>query len=146
LLAEISRLGQAVPKLKQRPKVIDSWLLVHLYAARLEALYADFAVRSGFQVEAPPTPAGGSDGRGGRNRGGLGDGPYLGQHGKFCLLILEERGNVVRYLRRFANRDTDEPTAHYFGGSTSIVYVTTPDTRWDATKTEGACTATWSTA
>jgi hypothetical protein len=136
LLAEIGRLAQQLPKLKQRPKVVDSWLLVHLYAARLEALYADFAARTGWKVEAPPTPAGGSDGRGWSERGGVGSGPYLGQHGKFCLLIVEQRSELARYLQRFAGRKTDEPAAHYFKGSTSIVYVTTPDTRWDALRTE----------
>jgi hypothetical protein len=136
LLAEIGRLAQQLPKLKQRPKTVDSWLLVHLYAARLEALYADFANRTGFKVEAPPTPPGGSDGRGWSDRGGLGKGPYLGQHGKFCVLILDQRADVARYLRRFGGRNAEEPTAHYFMGSTSLVYVTTPDTRWDALKTE----------
>lgn len=136
LLDEIGRLAQHLPRLKQRPKVVDSWLLVHLYAARLEALYADFAARSAWKVEAPRTPAGGSDGRKWEERGGLGKGPYLGQHGKFCLLILEQRGDVARYLRRFAGRETEEPAAHHFTGSTSLVYVTTPDTRWDALKTE----------
>ena len=136
LLAEIGRLAEQLPKLKQRPKTVDSWLLVHLYAARLEALYADFAARSGWQIEAPQTPPGGSDGRRSAERGAVGAGPYLGQHGKFCLLIVEQRGDLARYLRRFAGRNTEEPAAHFFKVSTSVAYVTTPDTRWDALKTE----------
>ncbi len=136
LAEEVTELAAHLPKLRRRPKEVDSWLLLHLYARRLEALYADFQKRSGWTTEAPPTPAKGSDSRGWQGRGGLGAGPYLGQHGKFAVLILEQKGDVERYFRRWANRNLEEPSAHHFLGTNSLVFVTTPDTRFDALKTE----------
>lgn len=138
LNAEVDALLAKLPKAK-RPKTVTSWLLVHLYAQRLEALYADFCKRTGFVDQAPACVDGrGLDGRGFHDRGGLGKGPYLGQHGKFCLLLLPRRSDLARYLRHWGKREAEEPLAHHFLESNSLVFVTTPDIRTDGLSTERA--------
>lgn len=138
LLAEFKAIGAKLPKFKPGRRV-DSWQLVHLYAQRLEALYADFCKRIGYVDEAPPCVDGkGQDGRGFDARGGLGKGPFLGQHGKFCVLMVEKRGDLARYLRRFAGRDEEEGACHHFLASNSLVLVSTPDIRTGALSTDRA--------
>lgn len=137
LLDEVKEMGRTIPRFKRRPRAVDSWMLVHLYARRLERIYAEFCQRVGFADAAPAVTGGASiDGRGWRDRGGLGVGPYLGQHGKYVVLILEQRGEIERYLRRFAGRNMDQPTSHHYLDSNTLVYLTTPDARWEALKTE----------
>ncbi|MBK8099405.1 MAG: hypothetical protein IPK26_20040 [Planctomycetes bacterium] len=138
LSAEIDALMAKLPKAK-RPKTITSWLLVHLYAQRLEALYADFCKRTGFVDQAPPCKDGrGLDGRGFQERGGIGKGPYLGMHGKFCLLLLPRRSDLARYLRHWGKREAEEPQAHHFFESNSLIFVTTQDIRTEGLSTERA--------
>jgi hypothetical protein len=136
---EIDALAATLPKLRPRPKVVSSWLLAHLYAQRLEALYADFCRRIGWKDAAEPCKDGkGTDGRGWAERGGLGNGPYLGQYGKFCFLLFEKKADLARYLRQFAKRELDHGAQHHFLGSNSLLYVTTPDIRSGGLSTERA--------
>jgi hypothetical protein len=128
-----------LPKFKGKPKTVSSWLLVQLYAQRLEAAYADFCKRAGYVDDAPACTDGkGLDGRGFQGRGGLGKGPFLGQHGKFCLLILPRRSDLARYLHHWGKREAEEPVAHHFLKSNSLVYVTTTDVRTEGLSTERA--------
>lgn len=135
---EVRALSARLPEIKRSQQTLGSWLLVHLYAQRLEALYADFCGRVGFVDEAPPCEDGkGHDGRTARGLP-LGTGRYLGQHGKYCLLILERRSDLARYFRAFAERDAIEGTCHHFASSNSLVFVTTPDIRTGGLETERA--------
>jgi hypothetical protein len=136
LQEEIATLARKLPELKHC-KQIDSWVLVHLYASRLEELYADFEKRIGCEEPAvlDKTP---SDGRGWPTRGGLGRGPYLGQYGKYCVLVLEQNGDVVRYMARFAQRQVTGPVSHHFLKSNTLLYIATPDLRTRSLSTERA--------
>jgi hypothetical protein len=140
LADEIDRLAKRLPAVKkQKGKPVTSWLLVHLYAQRLEALYADFCRQAGFADAAPPCVEGrGHDGRGFAARGGLGHGPYLGQHGKYCLLIFGLQSGLARYMGHFAQRDVKESVCHHFLESNSLVFVTTPELRTGALHAERA--------
>lgn len=139
LAAEIKELQKILPKVRlPRRGGLDSWLLVHLYAQRLEALYADFCERTGYEDRAPAGTGHGHDGRGFEDRGGYGTGPFLGQHGKFCLLLVQERSDLARYLRRFGGREADQGTCHHFLESNTLLFVTTPDMRTKALSTERA--------
>jgi len=142
LKAEVDQWLAKLPRSRahrvKRPGKITSWLLVHLYAQRLEQLYAAFCRRSGFDDQAVAVDGHGHDGQGWEERGGMGKGPFLGQHGKYCLLVLEKRGDLARYLRRWADRQTEEGACHHFLESNSLVYVTTPDVRNKSLGTERA--------
>ena len=142
LNAEVDAWWKKFPRTRgvrvKKPKKVTSWLLVHLYAQRLEELYADFCRRSGYADEAPEPGDHGHDGQGWRDRGGIGKGPFLGQHGKFCLLVLERRSDLARYMGRWANRRIDQGSSHYFEESSSLLYIATPDTTNGALRPERA--------
>ncbi|MGE3175289.1 MAG: hypothetical protein AB7O97_21875 [Planctomycetota bacterium] len=138
LRKELLALGSVLPDFKLPNKKITSWHLVLLYAQRLEELYGDFRGRVGFTAEEPAPTGHGHDGRGFHARGSWGKGPWLGQHGKFVVLVLERRSDLARYLRRFAGREAEEGTCHHFVESNSLVFVTTPDVRTGALATERA--------
>lgn len=136
---ELDALAAKLPKARTRPKAVTSWLLVHLYARRLEDLYADFCKRTGWVDESPPCEGGrGHDGRASLKNGQLGQGKFLGQHGKFCVLIVSRRSDLGRYLRRYGNRDCSEPVSHHFIRSNSMLFITTPDIRSEGLGTERA--------
>ncbi len=94
---ELDRLREKLPKVPARPKTIDAWLRLHLLAQRLEGLYAEMSDVLGvtdedFPKEKPtelPLEY-------------RGEGPYLGQGGKFLVLVLDKPGALARYLGRFA--------------------------------------------
>ena len=67
---------------------------MHLFAHRLEALYADFAQRAG--VDAAWLEQ--------RDAG-----PHLGRDGKFVVLLFEQESHLGRYLRRFCDCRADRP-------------------------------------
>ena len=152
LNAEVDTWWEKVPRTRglriKRPKQVTSWLLVHLYAQRLEQLYEDFCRRTGFEDAVTAGDGDGHDGQGWRDRGGIGKGPFLGQHGKFCLLVLERRSDLARYMLRWGNRRTDHGTSHYFEESSSLLYVTTPDSTNGALRPERAlhCNIIYGTA
>lgn len=138
LQQEVDALAAKLPKLKPRPKEVSSWLLLHLYAQRLEALYGDFSARIGFLEPPAGAVPGDSSADGEAPKVALGQGPYLGQHGKFCLLVLPRRSDLGRFLRRFCGRISDDPVSHHAVRSRSMLFVTTPDVRSKGLSTERA--------
>jgi hypothetical protein len=91
--AELVELKKTLPKVKPTQK-IDPWLRAHLYAARLEKLYADFCQRFGIEPAdfAPPAPNA-------PHKPHMGEGAFLGQKDKFTVLLTEKRASLARYLR-----------------------------------------------
>ncbi|MEE2886906.1 MAG: hypothetical protein VX951_05695, partial [Planctomycetota bacterium] len=75
LLAEIKLLAKKLPGVKSKPRVLSRWLRLHMYADRLERLYADWQSILGVtdrdfpKADAPP-PANARD--------YMGRGPHLG--------------------------------------------------------------------
>jgi hypothetical protein len=122
----------------KRPSKLNAWFLAHVYAQRLEALYAEFCELTGFVGEVPVDGDTPTDGRGWDQRAVMGEGPFLGQYGKFCVLILDRRADLARYMRSFTGRETDEPTSHYFHDSSSHVFVTSPDVSYGALASDRA--------
>lgn len=99
LRAELRALAAVLPAVDADTKVVDGWLRAHLYARRLEALYAEFSKRLRVDpvalAAARPGSAYGSD--------YVGEGPYLGQPGKYQVLLLRDQASVASYLKNFAN-------------------------------------------
>ncbi len=95
LRAELARLALALPAVKPKTKVLDPWLRAHLYAQRCEDSWKRFLEL--LQVAESDFPAGpmqrGPDGR------YMGEGPFLGQRGKYELLILPSEAALTTFLK-----------------------------------------------
>lgn len=98
--AELERLAKKLPNVNTKVRRLDPWLRLHLYAMRCEETYTKFMERAGvteasFPKE-PNTLA--PDGK------YWGQGPYLGQHGKYLVLIFEKQSDFSRYLAMFIGK------------------------------------------
>lgn len=92
---ELKRLKQRLPGLKPPSRELDPWLRAHLYAQRLEELYADFLRLCGFAGGDFP-PAGAKPVPGSLY---MGKGPYLGQAEKFVVLLAAKRSTLGRFTQ-----------------------------------------------
>ncbi|MBZ0154465.1 MAG: hypothetical protein K8J09_23300 [Planctomycetes bacterium] len=104
---EVKLLRKTLPKLAERPKKIDPWLRVHLYAARCEKAYAEFQKLIG--VRDADFPAKGDTPP---------NGAYLGLPGKFLVLLFQKKSDMVRYMDRFCGRK-DERSMRYYHQKTN---------------------------
>lgn len=153
LRAELTALKKRVPGVKDRTKVLDRWLLAHLYAQRLEALYAEvqdlFGVSDADFLEPEVVPSGGAategaaGGDGASGTGGPGgedDGaaaersgeppppaPYLGQRDKYCVLLLGSSSALGRYAARWGLGGDPAPQALNFHRRGSLAFVTSSE-------------------
>jgi hypothetical protein len=96
LTEEFKALRRKLPKIPERPRTLDPWIRLHLYAQRAEAVYADFQKLLGVtdadfpgNGDAPP------------------HGPYLGLPGKHLVLLFQKKADLARYLERFTTRKGD---------------------------------------
>ncbi|HED64970.1 MAG TPA: hypothetical protein ENJ09_05370 [Planctomycetes bacterium] len=94
LRAELERLSKVLPSVKPKTKTLDPWLRVHLYAQRLEDLYA--RMLEILEVSQSDFPDGKSEWMIGTPY--FGDGPHLGEKGKYEVLILPDADDQVTFL------------------------------------------------
>ncbi len=113
---ELKALAEHLPRVKKNARTLEPWLRAHLYAQRAEQAYAQFQDMLGLQDQDFPTE---------RNtvgeRGYLGEGPYLGQPGKFLLLLFEKRSECGRYAKRYTDLDNDTGIRHTFERQGSLL-------------------------
>ena len=93
--AECEQLRLALPEVPDKPKLLDPWLRLHLYGQRLEELYAQMVTLFDVGDVTFPEPGTVWDMTGEY----WGEGPYLGQKGKFEILLLPSEGWHERWLR-----------------------------------------------
>ena len=95
ILAELTELQAKLPSIKPKTKLLDPWLRAHLYAQRLEQCLDAFIEL--IQVDLADFP----DGTKAWDLTGtyMGEGPYLGQKGKFEVLILPSEATYMSFLR-----------------------------------------------
>lgn len=103
---ELVRLNKRWSKFPARASRLDPWLRVHLYAARAEELYAEFARLTGHDAAS---------------------GTHLGQKGKFALLLLQKKADLVRYHDRFCNSKSEMSQRHYYDKTDQHGFVLTPE-------------------
>jgi hypothetical protein len=96
LQEELRVLHKRVPKIPEKPKKLDPWIRLHLYAQRVEAAYAEFQKLIG--VTDADFPAKGPKPR---------EGAYLGLPDKFLLLVFQKKSDMARYMDRFCGRKDD---------------------------------------
>jgi hypothetical protein len=92
--AELGRLAEVLPAVDPREKILDSWLRTHLYAQRLEDAWKRFLDL--MQVKESDFPDGSKpyDLRGKY----MGNGPYMGQKGKYEVLVVSSESTLANYL------------------------------------------------
>ena len=95
---EIDRLRDKLGKLKAPKRELDPWLRLHLYAQRLEELYAAFL--ADFEL----TEADFAD-----------KGPHLGQKRKFRVLLAERKSEYARHAAQYLDFVND--SSYRFGWS-----------------------------
>ena len=113
--AELARLREKLPAVPKRVRKLDPWLRLHLYAQRLEELYADFQEHMGVTD---------ADFAGLTLGGEMGDGPYLGQPEKFTVLLFERASSWGRYAQRYLRVSGDMPRRHNFTRRGTLFYGT----------------------
>ncbi|MCA8951302.1 MAG: hypothetical protein KDE27_17475 [Planctomycetes bacterium] len=92
---EVKAVRESVPKFPARVKKLGPWVQLHLYAWRLERLYADVEQMLGV-TDADFGP------------GNLPpNGKFLGLGDKFLVLLFEKTSDLSRYFDRFCNYKTD---------------------------------------
>jgi hypothetical protein len=93
--AELGRLALALPEVNPRAKTLDPWLRAHLYAQRCEDLWERFLGLLKIDLSLFPQTQ-----RSWNMQGKyMGEGPYIGQGGKFELLILPSEAALTTFLR-----------------------------------------------
>jgi hypothetical protein len=101
LFDELKRLKKRLPKIDDKPKRLDPWLRLHLYAQRAEELYAEFEQLLGV------TDADFGNGKESPH------GKYLGLPDKYLLLLLQKKSDLARYAQRFCGVQTERSYRHY---------------------------------
>lgn len=122
---EFERLREKLPTLpKKLPRTIDPWLRVHLYAQRCEDIYD--RVQELLGVTDEDFPAGRATMVNGEYRG---EGPYLGQRGKYVVLLTTKKSTLHRFANTWCdgNFQADSPIVHNFFANGSMLYGTSPE-------------------
>ncbi len=91
-----------IKKIKVKPRSLDRWLRLHLIAQRMEQHYE--LIQQWLGVKDEDFPADPSKVIIGETYMGMG--PYLGQTGKYLILVSESEGSMNDYLKNFTGRDT----------------------------------------
>jgi hypothetical protein len=119
---ELERLQTRLPEVKVKTKKLDPWLRLHLFAQRLEELYASFMSAFGLQESefptAPPDPKKKSAGP------YMGEGRYLGASSKFTVLLFDKRSHVGRYSLSYLGKSLGAPTRWHFEAVDSWLFLT----------------------
>ncbi len=120
---ELKELSKLLPSIKYKKiKVIDPWLRLHLYAQRLEKMYAELSEL--LQVADDSFPR--SPGL--KVRGEyMGEGPYLGHRSKFGVLLLGRKSGMGRYLGRFCGINNSQPQRFTFQGNDMMLFITSSE-------------------
>ena len=122
---EFERLREKMPLLPKRaPRTLDPWLRVHLYAQRCEDVYDEVQKVLGVTDESFPA---------GRNtlvKGEyMGEGPNLGQRGKFVVLLTKKKATLHRFANTWCNGNfqADSPIVHNFFQQWTMLYGSSPE-------------------
>lgn len=109
LQAEVRALREKLTRVKDKPRLLDPWLRIHLYAQRAEQLYADWCAMAGV------TDADFGAGK------AVHSGKYLGLPDKFLVLLFDKQSDIVRYMDRFCGVKADKSYRHYHHKSSQML-------------------------
>lgn len=116
--AELARLRAALPDVPVKPKKLDPWLRLHLYAMKGEELYARFQqiVRVS-DADFPEAPR--------IEPPYMGIGKFLGEQNKFEVVIHQTRANHRRFTESFSGVLVNDSFRWHFPGIHKLL-VSTP--------------------
>jgi hypothetical protein len=112
LEGELARLRERLPGFKGKLKKIDPWLRLHLYAQRVEDLYAEF--QSSFSLTDADFSASSSS--------AVGAGAFLGMSDKFTVLLLQKGSTLARFTNTLCG-ETWEASYRYYFSKTGGLFV-----------------------
>lgn len=110
VLDEVAALRKRFPKIPEKPKRLDPWLRLHLFAARAEKLYAEvesMLTKGGATFSDATTPP---------------NGRYLGLPDKHLLLVFQKKSDLARYFDRFCGVTADRSFGYYLPSSHQMLY------------------------
>ncbi len=122
LEVELTKLKKKIPSVNPKTRKLDRWLRLHLFAQRCEETYEDFSKRLQVtEASFPKTRATLMKGK------YMGEGPYLGQQGKYLVIMFDKSSDYVRFLATFIGRT--EPIAQRWNFKTvgSQIFATAAD-------------------
>ena len=119
---ELERLAERLPDVKTKPKKIDPWLRLHLYAQRLEELYAKFLAE--FDLEESQFPTAPPDPKKKSTLPYMGQGRYLGMSSKYTVLLFDKKSAHARYSSVHLRQELKGPTRWHFSTVDSWLFIT----------------------
>lgn len=117
---ELERLAEKLPNINTRARSLDRWLRLHLFALRLEDLYADFSRLAG--VKDADFPARIEDVVLQPGVRYMGHGPFLGMRDKYLVLLFEKEGTFQDYLKHYLGRVSKFGQRWHFKDVSSLIY------------------------
>jgi hypothetical protein len=119
-LKERGKLSRVNPK----TRTLDPWLRLHLLAQRLEEHYALMQDWLGVTDASFPQD---EEARRAWRGDYIGEGPYMGQKGKFLFLVFQETAAYVDYLKSFTGRNSANGQQWNFKVVDSLLYAVAAD-------------------
>ncbi len=113
LESELKQLKARLPAFKTTARELDPWLRAHLYAQRLENVYAKFCALTGFSDDQFPLP-GAKDIH--TRVPFMGRGPYLGQSDKFLVLLTAKKSTLGRFTQAAFALSYETSLRHWIEG------------------------------
>lgn len=109
LRRELERLRAKLKGFPAKPKKLDPWLRLHLFAARMEELHAEFVRVTGVLP---------------RRDGKPGDGgpPALMAGGKYALLLTEKKSALARFTHTYCGNEQKSAYTHLFEKSGQLFF------------------------
>lgn len=101
---ELERLAEKLPGVNAKTRTLDPWLRAHLYAQRVEDIYAEFCRLAGVTDEDFPQEPDKVVVQAGATY--MGQGPYLGMKEKYLLLLFEKESLFRQYMTGYLGRDS----------------------------------------
>lgn len=108
LFKEFKELKKKFKRFPAKPSRLNRWMMLHLYAHRLEKLYARYLEVLGMTDE-EWGPAGTPAATAGNTVQ-----PFLANGEKINVLVFEQKGSLSRYLQRWGNVQIDLPYSHIY--------------------------------
>lgn len=134
--AELTELKAKLPRINEKTRRLDPWLRAHLYAHRLEQLYAE--IQDLFGVTDASFPADPSQALRIEGARYMGYGPYLGMKDKYLCLLFEKQGSYETYLQTYTGRTTKFPQRWHFKETSSLLFAVSSDCNEGALKHDTA--------
>lgn len=118
--AELERLKErGLTRVNPKTRKLDRWLRVHMFAQRLEDHYARFSKLLGVDDSTFPQNA---EQRAKMTGSYVGEGPYLGQKGKYMFLLFDKVKPFSQYMRRYIGKTTVMGQQWNFGEADALIY------------------------